>query len=88
MGYSELLPLRVDRSLEAKGVVVSSEACGGEGETEDLNGLLRDVSNDKRGSEGAQPVLLGEGVVPTEHGAVGEVVIGGDHARDVFALPR
>ena len=64
MGYSELLPPRVDRSLEAQGVVVSSEACGGEGETEDLNGLLRDVSNDKRGSEGAQPVLLGEGVVP------------------------
>jgi hypothetical protein len=45
MRYSELLPLRVDRSLEARGVVVSSEACGGEGETEDLNGLLRDVSN-------------------------------------------
>jgi len=75
MGYSELLPLRVDRSLEAKGVVVSSEACGGEGKTEDLNGLLRKVSNDERGFERAQPVLLGEDVVPTEHGAVREVVI-------------
>src|SRR5256885_10288842 len=88
MGYAKLLPLRVDGSLEAKGVFVSSEAGGGEGETEDLNGLLHHVSNYERGSQGAQPVLLGKGVVPPEHGAVGEVVIAGDHARDVFALPR
>src|SRR6266480_2923938 len=88
MRYAELLPLRVDGSLAAKGVFVSSEAGGGEGETEDLNGLLHHVSNYERGSQGAQPVLLGKGVVPPEHGAVGEVVIAGDHARDVFALPR
>src|SRR5439155_17373936 len=88
MGYAELLPLRVDGSLEAKGVFVSSEAGGGEGETEDLNGLLHQVSNCERGSEGAQPVLLGEGVVPPVDGVGGEGGIGGGHARDVFGRPR
>ena len=48
MGYAELLPLRADGSLEAKGVFFSSEAGGGEGETEDLNGLLHHVSNYER----------------------------------------
>ena len=88
MEDAELLPLRVDGSLEAKGVFVSSETGGGEGETEDLNGLLHHVSNCERGFEGAQPVLLGEGVVAPVHGAVGEVVIAGDHGRDVFGFPR
>jgi hypothetical protein len=88
MGYTELRPFRVDGSLEVKGVFVSSEPRGGEGETEDLNCLLHHVSNCERGFEAAQPVLLGDGVVPPVHGAVGEVVIARDHERDVFAVAR
>ena len=85
-GSAELLPFRVDGSLEAEGVFVSSEAGGGQGETEDLDGLLHHVFACERGFEGAQPVLLGEGVVPPVHGAVGEVVIRRAHVHDVFAV--
>src|SRR6266511_4419750 len=87
-GYAELVPFRVDGSLEAKRFFVSSEAGGGEGETEDLDGLLHHVSNREHRFEGAQPVLLGEVVVPPVHGAVGEVVIRRAHAPDVFAVAR
>ena len=37
--YAELAPFRVNGSLEAKRVVVSSEPGGREGETEDLDGF-------------------------------------------------
>src|SRR3954447_21933584 len=74
-GSAELLVFRVDSSLEADSVLVSSEAGGGERETEDLYRLLHHVFTCERGFEGAQPVPLGEGVVPPVHGAVSEVVI-------------
>ena len=87
-GSAELLPFRVDGSLEAERVFVSSEAGGGQGEAEDLDGLLHHVFACERGFEGAQPVLLGKGVVPPVHGAVGEVVIRRAHVHDVFAVAR
>ena len=51
-----------------------------------LDGLLHHVFACEPGFEGAQPVLLGEGVVPPVHGAVGEEVIRGAHVHDVFAV--
>ena len=67
--------LRLDNSFEAHRVLVSSEAGGGHGETEDLGDLARHGSRREGGFEGAQAVLLGEGVIPPVHGAVGEEVI-------------
>src|SRR5262249_52787554 len=86
--YAELLPFGSDGAFEVKGVLVSSEAGGREGETQDLNGLLHHVANCERRFEGAEPVLLGEGVVPQVHRAVGEIVVGRNHAPDVLAVAR
>src|SRR5438093_7459458 len=70
MGYAQLPPLCLDGSLEAKRVLVSSEAGCGEGETEDLDRLLHHVSEWEHCLMGAKSVLLGEVVVPLVYGAV------------------
>src|SRR5215204_3102893 len=82
-GSAELLVFRVDGSLEVERVFVSSEASGGQGETVDLDRLLHHVFACERGFESAQPVLLGEGVVPPVHCAVGEEVIRRAHVHDI-----
>src|SRR5690348_5979921 len=88
MGDAELLTFRVNSSLEAQRVFVASEPGGGEGEAEDLDGLLHHVSDCEHGFEGAQTVLLGKGVIAAVHGAVTEVVVCRAHIRNVFAVAR
>src|SRR5438034_8332490 len=86
MGDAELLPFRVDGSLETECVFVSSEPGGGERDAEDLDGLLHHVCDCEHGFECAQTVLLGKGVIAAVHGAVTEVVVCRAHIRDVFAV--
>src|SRR5215510_6353061 len=87
MSDAELVPFRVDGSLETERVFVSSEPGSGEGETQDLDGLLHHVSDRERSFERAHPVLLSKGVVTPVHGAVAEVVVRRAHVPNVFAPP-
>ncbi len=83
---AELFPSRVDSSLEAKGVLVSSEGRQGHGEPEHLKGLADYVSFPDRELEVAGVVSRGKRVVPPVHGTVGEVMIDSGALRP--AAPR
>ena len=71
----ELFPSRVDGSLEAKSVFVSSEACQGHGEPEHFKGLADYISVPDPELEVAGVVSGGKHVVLPVHGTVGEVMI-------------
>ena len=72
---AELFPCCVDSSLEAKSILVSSEAREGHGEPEHLKGLPDYVSVPDPELEVAGVVSRGTRVVPPVHGTVGEVMI-------------